>query len=67
MSKIDVLYPVVIVRLVGGPSRHFGRVVVSLNGEDGTICNRNFTLKDARVVCNMMGYKYVNTNLSTLL
>ena len=59
LSLYCSIYSAVTVRLVGGPSRLFGRVVVSLNGEDGTICGRRIRLEDAKVICYMMGYTYV--------
>ena len=45
------------VRLVGGSFASEGRIEVEYQGEWGTICNDDFDLNDAHVICRMLGYK----------
>lgn len=43
-------------RLVGGDSPNEGRVELCINGEWGTVCDDGWGLREARVVCNALGY-----------
>ena len=49
------------VQLVNGAGPHEGRVQVRVPddawGGWGTVCNRRFGMKEANVVCKMLGYK----------
>jgi deleted-in-malignant-brain-tumors protein 1 len=44
------------VRLVGGHSSRSGRVEIYHNNQWGTVCNRLFSMNEARVVCSQLGY-----------
>ncbi|VEL24439.1 unnamed protein product [Protopolystoma xenopodis] len=46
------------VMLVNGAVRNEGTVVINVKGRWGVICDDNWTLKEANVVCRQLGYHY---------
>ena len=47
------------VRLVNGSTSSEGRVEVSNGGDWGTVCDNEWGIEEAKVVCRSMGYPYV--------
>ncbi|XP_046390189.1 uncharacterized protein LOC124158856 [Ischnura elegans] len=45
----------VLVRLADGPTSHEGRVEVRYHGVWGTVCDDDFGIPDAQVICRMLG------------
>ena len=55
------------VRLADGDNEYQGRVEVCLHGNWGTVCDDRWDNRDARVVCNQLGYtggEYIMQNVS---
>ena len=46
------------VRLVGGSHSAEGRVEVNVDGEWGTINNQYWDIRDATVICRMLGFQF---------
>ena len=45
------------VRLAGGPLPNEGRVELCTAGQWKTICDNNWSMNEARVVCRQLGYQ----------
>ena len=43
-------------RLRGGPVAWSGRLEVKVDGEWGTVCDREFDMKEAHIACRALGY-----------
>ena len=51
-----ILHPELKVRLQSGMTSNQGRVELFLNGTWGTICDNNWGIQEANVICRMLGY-----------
>lgn len=54
--KIFVFQAPIEYRLEGGRSKNEGRLEIFYRGEWGTVCDDDFSQKEAQVVCNSLGY-----------
>ena len=41
---------------MGGETENVGRVEITINGVNGTVCDDNFDNNTATVLCRMLGY-----------
>lgn len=46
------------IRIVGGANYTEGRVEICLNDEWGTVCDQNWSITDASVVCRQLGLTF---------
>ena len=64
IKQIDISFNVLAVtpeielRLVGGSTNNEGRLEMRYNGEWGTICDDDWSNRNAKVACRQLGYKY---------
>lgn len=49
-------------RFSGGTSPAEGRVYIKQGGKWGSLCDKNFGLSEAQVLCSMLGYRYILKN-----
>jgi len=60
--SVNVNY--IAVRLEGSPSE--GRVEILRGGVWGTVCDNGFTDREAKVVCDMLGFGYSFVSVAVL-
>ncbi|RZC38585.1 uncharacterized protein BDFB_002499, partial [Asbolus verrucosus] len=55
-TEIIQVEPKVPIRLLGGATETEGRLQVKINQQWGTVCNYGWTIKNAALVCQQLGY-----------
>lgn len=55
-TEVVLLEPKIPIRLLGGNSETEGRLQLKINGQWGTVCNYGWTVQDAALVCQQLGY-----------
>ena len=54
------------VRLLGGENSREGIVEIAYNGRWGMVCNDNFSLTDARSICEGLGFNRDDASMMSL-
>lgn len=54
---VDNISVDIMVRLTNGTTIAEGRLEIKHDGYWGTVCDTNFTVNEAEVICRMLGYK----------
>ncbi|KAG5895778.1 hypothetical protein JTB14_001625 [Gonioctena quinquepunctata] len=55
-TELVEMEPKVPIRLLGGSSETEGRLQLKINDQWGTVCNYGWTMKNAALVCQQLGY-----------
>lgn len=66
-TEKPTIRPSTTVRLRDGPTPESGRVEIYHNGIWGTICDDNWDIRDATVICNMLSFNYTWAAVSYIL
>ena len=69
LQTVNITYPEQCehgaVRLVGGVNELQGTVEVCINNVWGTVCDGSWSITDARVVCQQLGFSYTGACICT--
>ena len=57
MTYLSVSFTALSLTLVDGSDSLHGRVLINNTGQIGALCASGFEIHDARVICNLLGYK----------